>query len=237
MIRCLNNLSIEEVKSLLKYLQAFLTIQRQEKISQILNNRTRCLNVVLEDLYQPHNASAVMRSADAFGVQDIHIIENRNTFTSERKISAGSDKWLTLERYKGENSTEQCINQLKSSGYLIAATTPQANSIDIRELDVSQNISLLFGTELTGLTEVAMELADVRVKIPMYGFTESYNLSVSAALSLYELSTRLRSERSDWNLKEEEMLRLETDWTIKSVRAGVQLTKKYLDQSGSDLIH
>jgi tRNA (guanosine-2'-O-)-methyltransferase len=172
-----------------------------------------------------------MRSADAFGVQDIHIIENRNTFTSEKKISVGSEKWLTLYKYKGQNSTEQCIRQLKSDGFLVAATTPQANSVDIRDLSVEQNISLLFGTELTGLTDTAMDLADVRVNIPMYGFTESYNISVSTALGLYELSTRLRKERSDWNLKVEERLRLETDWTIKSVRAGKQLAEKYMSLS------
>jgi tRNA (guanosine-2'-O-)-methyltransferase len=231
MISCLNNLSAEEIKSLLNYLQGYLTEQRQDRIKEILKNRTRHINVVLEDLYQPHNASAVMRSADAFGVQDIHIIENRNTFISERRISAGSEKWLTLYRYRGENSSQLCIEKLKSEGYLIAATTPRDVAVDIRELDVNQKISLIFGTELTGLTDIAMDLADVKVRIPMYGFTESYNISVSAALSLYELSTRMREERSDWKLSNDEILRIETEWTIKSVRAGKHLAEKFLSQN------
>src|SRR5690606_12525524 len=145
----------------------------------------------LENLFQPHNASAVLRSCDGFGIQDIHIIENYNKYKPNREIDMGSSKWLNTIKYKEkENNTVECIRHLKSKGYKIVATTPHENDCLIDDLPLDQPTALLFGTELTGLTKEALNEADAFVKIPMFGFTESFNISVSVALALYSVTQK-----------------------------------------------
>lgn len=222
------NLVESKFPEVINYLREFVTDQRWERINRVLDSRTRCLNVVLEDLYQPHNASAVMRSCDAFGIQDLHVIENRNRFTPDSGVAMGAEQWLTVEKYRGKQALERCLSRLKEEGYLIVATSPHEQELDIGKLDASRNLSLMFGSELSGLSEEALEQADVRCSIPMEGFTESLNISVSAALFMFHLSRKLKSSGRNWQLTDKERLRLQYEWLLKSLKAGEELVERFL---------
>ena len=171
--------------------------------------------MVLEDIYQPHNASAVLRSCDCFGIQDVHIIENQNIYEVNPDVALGSSKWLNLIKYtEAENNTPAAIRSLKDKGYRIVATTPHKDDVDLQTLDLDKGpVALLFGTEMRGLTDDALAMADEYMKIPMYGFTESFNISVSAAPCLFYLSEKLRNSELPWQLTEEEKLDVQLDWT------------------------
>lgn len=223
-------MQLEEKKQLVAYLTEFVTQSRQQKIEAVLQQRTRYVTVILEDIYQPHNASAVLRSCDSFGVQDVHIVENKNIFTITQGVSVGSDRWLTLYRYnqRGINNTKECLEKLKNQGYTIAATTPHAQQITIDKLPVNTKVALMFGSEINGLSEYAQTNADVCVKIPMNGFSESFNISVSAALCLYDVMTRLRQQDNNFELTEAEKLELKLNWLRKSIKAGELIEKKFL---------
>ena len=206
-------------KAFLNHLISFVSENKQNKFEQVLNNRTRHLTVVLEDIYQPHNASAVLRSCDCFGVQDVHIIENRNKYNVNPHIAVGSAKWLNLNYHNQQKeNTVACINELKAKGYTIVATTPHKDDVLLPELPIDKPIALMFGTELEGLTDVALEHADVFMRIPMYGFTESFNISVSAALCLQSITERLRKSQIKWQLSEDEKDAIKLEWAKKVVR-------------------
>lgn len=205
-------------KELINYLSQFISDNRRAKFDQVLNYRTRHITIVLEDLYQPHNASAVLRSCDIFGIQDIHIIENKNAYTVNKDIAMGSPKWLNLHKYrKEENNTLTCINELKEKGYRIVATSPHKNDCLLDDLSIDKPFALFFGTELTGISETVYEHADEFVRIPMYGFTESFNISVSAALCLNTLSEKLHQSANNWQLNNIEKEVLLLDWLRKSI--------------------
>ncbi|MGD1700343.1 TrmH family RNA methyltransferase [Dapis sp. BLCC M229] len=222
-------MELEEKQQLITYLSQFVTIARREKILSVLQQRTRHITVILEDIYQPHNASAVLRSCDSFGVQDVHIVENKNIFTITQGVTIGSDRWLTLYRYNQRdiNNTEECLKKLKSEDYIIAATTLHKEQITIEQLSVKKKVALMFGSEINGLSEYAHNNADVSVKIPMVGFSESFNISVSAALCLYDVMNRLKKEHNNWELSNTEKLDLELDWLRKSIKAGELIEKKF----------
>lgn len=214
---------------LLNYLLPFISDNKRSLFDNYIQHRTRHITVVTEDLCQPHNASAVMRSCDCFGIQDLHIIENRNEYALNKEISLGSDQWVDVYNYKSkENNTVDCLQQLKNKGYRIVATTPHKNDCLIQELDISQKTALIFGTELEGLSQTVFELADDFVKIPMYGFTESFNISVSAGISLYTLTERLHKSDINWQLSEPEKTDILIKWTCQVVKKPELLVKYYL---------
>jgi len=216
--------------ALYQYLSGFLTENKKIKFEEIVRRRTRYLTVVLEDLYQPHNASAVLRSCDCLGVQDVHIIENQNVYELNPDIALGASKWLTMIMHRGkENNTPDAIQTLRSRGYRIVATTPHKNDITLQELPVGEGpIALVFGTELRGLTENALDLADEFVKIPMYGFTESFNISVSAGISLFYLTEKIRNLVPGWQLTDEEQLDLKLSWTRSVIKMSDLIEKDFL---------
>jgi tRNA (guanosine-2'-O-)-methyltransferase len=204
-------------------LQAFLIPMVNENrlalIDRILADRTRYITVLLEDIYQPHNASAVLRTCDCFGIQDVHIVENRNTYELNPEVELGAAQWLTLHRYNQErNNTEQAIRDLKRQGYRIIAATPHTDDVEVADLVLGKDkMAIMLGTEMKGLSEKAMALADEFVKIPMVGFTESFNISVSAAIILYELNARLRRSDMNWKLKLSENEEIRYRWIKNSI--------------------
>ncbi len=211
---------------LLNFLESFISENKRDLFKQIIEFRTRYITVVLEDIYQPHNASAVLRTCDCFGVQDVHIIENRNIYEVNPDVALGSSKWLTLEKYNtAKNNTVDTINKLKSKGYKIVATTPHKNDTPLSQLDLSKKTALLFGTELKGLSDIALENADAFVKIPMVGFTESFNISVSAAIILHQLTEKLRASDYKWQLTDKEKLDIRLDW-VKNVLKNSDLVEE-----------
>ena len=201
------------------YLEQFVTEERKARLLEVLANRTRHVTVVLEDLYQTQNISAVMRSCECYGVQDAYIVENRNTFEIHKDISMGADKWLTLHHYPhAEHNMRQCIDDLHAQGYYVVATLPDEKRTTINDLPLDQKTAFLFGTELTGLSEEAVQCADCAALIPMYGFTESFNISNSAAIILSHFTERLRHSDIDWRLPQEEHDALYFEWLQKSLR-------------------
>ncbi|MFK8038366.1 MAG: TrmH family RNA methyltransferase [Crocinitomicaceae bacterium] len=211
---------MDKTKWLFNQFSKHITDNKKELFARLIENRTRHVTVVLENLFQPHNASAVMRSCDCFGIQDAHIIENYNKYEVNREIDMGSSKWLNTYKYKkAEHNTLEAINLLKGKGYKIVATTPHTNDCMIDELPIDQPIALMFGTELGGLTDVALEHADAYVKLPMYGFTESYNISVCVALALFSVTERIRKDPNiNWQLSEQEKHEILLAWTKNVVK-------------------
>lgn len=206
-------------KALMEFLLPMVNENRLALIDRLLKDRTRYITVLLEDIYQPHNASAVLRTCDCFGIQDVHIVENRNSYELNPEVELGAAQWLTLHHYNKEtNNTEKAIHSLKEQGYRIIAATPHTDDVKLADLDLEKGrLAIMLGTEMTGLTEKAMDLADEFVKIPMVGFTESFNISVSAAIILYELNKKLRASDIQWNLKPAEKEEIRYHWIKNSV--------------------
>lgn len=214
------------------YLKGYMTEERDALFQRVVAERTRKITVVVEDVYQPHNASAVLRSCDCFGVQDAHIIENENKWEVSEGVAMGSSKWLSVTRYNAlPHNTNACLSELKERGYRIVATTPHRDDYVLKDLPLDGKIALVFGTEVSGISDEVRALADDYVRIPMYGFTESFNISVAAALSLYELTDRMRRTFNDWCLSEQERQELLIEWATRSIRDGERILRNYLNES------
>ncbi|MDD5571987.1 MAG: RNA methyltransferase [Bacteroidales bacterium] len=215
-------------KELIKFLSQFITENRKNKFEEIIKLRTKHITVILEDIFQPHNASAVLRSCDCFGIQDVHIIENKNKYKVNPDVALGSANWLTLHHYnKQKDNTLCCINKLKKNGYRIIATTPHENNCNLEDFKIDKKIALLFGTEMKGLSEDAINNADGFLKIPMYGFTESLNISVSAAICLHYLTFKLRKSLLKWQLTKKETDEILLQWVRNSLKNHELLEKEY----------
>lgn len=256
---------MQSKQQLIDFLLTHLTDTRAQKIKDKSILRTNYITVVLEDIFQSHNMSAAIRSCEGFGLQNVHIIEDRNKYVVNQKVVKGAADWVDITRYKHaqlfetlenldsqnpeENlinnsgsikkanyetnfeNTKLCFEKLRAQGYRIVATTPHEKDKLIYDLPLETGkIALVFGTEETGLSKYAMENADEYVKIPMYGFTESFNISVSVAICLYELTKRLRASRINWQLTEEEVLDLQLNW-LKRCLPYFDLLKKEFDKN------
>ncbi|MBT5289725.1 MAG: RNA methyltransferase [Flavobacterium sp.] len=214
---------------LLTYLEGFVTDKRKKLFRNILQDRTRHFTVVLEDIYQQHNASAVIRSCDIFGIQDVHVIENKYKSKVSKNIAKGSQKWLSFHNYKEDtNNTLECLNSLKSKGYQIIATTPHNNSCSLHDFDISKKSAFVFGVEKTGVSDLVMNNADKILRIPMVGFTESLNISVAAAIILENLSHQLRNSALDWALTVEEQQILYTSWIEKTIKNVDEIKERFI---------
>jgi len=214
---------------LVSYLSTFVTQKRRERMEQVLARRTRYLTVVIEDIYQPHNASAVLRSCDGFGIQDVHIIENRNEYRLNPQVELGTAQWLSLHRYrKEENNTPEAISRLREAGYRIVATSSHSGQVRLEDFDLDAGrTAILLGNELDGLSESAITLADEYLTIPMEGFVESFNISVSAAVILHHLSHVLRNSTISWQLSEGGMEELRLGWLRASLKRWRQLEEEF----------
>lgn len=221
--------SLGSNRMLIEYLTQFVNENRLELLNRILAWRTRYLTVVLEDIYQTQNASAVLRSCECFGVQDIHIIENRNRFQVNRLVSLGAPKWLSLHRYnQDENNTTTALQSLKSAGYRIVATSPDPAAIPVQNFDLSKGkIALVFGSEKPGISDAAAAMADEFLTIPMVGFTESLNLSVSAATILFQLTSAMRQSSVPWQLTANEADEIMLEWLRRNIKRCSSIEAQY----------
>ena len=215
----------------IQFLSKYVTEHRFSLFQKVIENRTRYITVVLEDIFQPHNASAVLRTCDALGVQDVHIIENRNQYRVNPDVALGAHKWLNLYKYnKQENNTLAAIEHLRSEGYRIVATTPHKNDVELKEFDLDRGkVALFFGSELPGLSDIVLSNADEYLRIEMYGFTESFNISVSAAIILHYLTAKLRQSDLPWRLSEEEKKQIILEWLKRSIRNADALLRRLED--------
>lgn len=218
-------------KALLELAASQVTAERQALIDRVLPQRTRHLAVVLENIFQPHNASAVLRSCDLFGVQDVYILENRNSYQVNRDVALGSAQWLTLHRYRQPDpeALEACAADLRQAGYRLVATTLRTGSKPVAEMDPTVKSALMFGTEMQGLTDAAHALADEWVHLPMVGFTQSFNISVSVALFLYDLTHRLRPSGVSWQLSPEEAVDLKIRWLLNAAARPDALLRHFVN--------
>ncbi len=213
---------------LLAYLEGFITPERKARFMEVLHSRTRFLTVALEDVYQLHNTSAVIRSCDVFGVQEAHLIEGRHGHRLDKNIAMGAQRWVDIHRH---SHPAKCIQVLRERGYRIVATTPRAGSTSLQDFSLQGPTALFFGTEKEGLSPEVLRQADAALYIPMHGFTESLNISVAAAIILQQLTTRLRASDLPWQLSEEEILQKRLDWTRKTIRAADEIIARYRGQS------
>lgn len=209
---------------LLSYLEGFISEDRKQRFLQVLEKRTRFLTVAIEDVFQMHNTSAVIRSCEVFGLQDLHVIENRFGKRLDKNIAMGAQQWVDVYRHE---SALSCITNLRMEGYRIIATTPHGEASGLEHFKMEGKSALFFGTEKEGLSKEILSNADSYLTIPMLGFTESLNISVSAAIILHNLSEKLRKSEFDWPLTDMEKLEKRLDWTQKSIKSIDEILRRY----------
>lgn len=219
-------------------LNEFYNIITPNKINlfdRIAADRTRHLTIALENIHQEHNASAVLRTCDCFGIQDLQVIEKDNQYQIQRDIALGSGRWVDIHHYNDElNPTKTCISSLREQGYQIVATTPHTDAYTVHDLPIDKPLALFFGTEGSGLSQEMLDEADLHVRIPMYGFTESFNISVSVAVLLQTIRQRLTMSFLDWKLSESEQTRLKILWCEKILNGGTALHSEFRQRYQKD---
>jgi tRNA (guanosine-2'-O-)-methyltransferase len=220
-------------EKLINHLSTFVTERRIQLFNKLLDLRTRYITVVLEDIFQAHNASAVLRSCECFGIQDVHIIENSNPYKISPDVALGAEKWLSIYRYNQHTeNTTTALNHLKKNGYRIVATSPHKNDCNLEDFDQQKGkFALIFGTELNGLSPLALDMADEYIRIPMAGFTESLNISVTAALCIHHLTGKLRNSMAiDWHLPVTEREDIMLNWLRTSIKKSDLIERAYTEQ-------
>ncbi len=211
----------------LNFLENILTENRKAKFLKVLENQTKHFTVVVEDIFQMHNASAVMRSCEVFGIQELNVIEERYGKSIDKEIAMGAQKWVDINKF---DNVANCIETLKNQGYQIIATTPHENDCLLDDFDISKPSALFFGTERDGLSDEVLQKADGFLKIPMVGFTESLNISVSAAIIIQNLTNRLRQSNVDWHLSDEEILVKRLAWAKSSIKDSKRIETRYFSK-------
>ena len=219
-------LSLDEVRERNEYLSSFLLESRIDTLNRALDMRTEYLTVMTENMFHAQNASAIVRHCEAFGVQNIHTVEDLCPFLPTLNIALGTDKWIDVKRH---TTTADAIKDLRKEGYRIIATTPHHKSCTPETFDVKKGkFVLVFGTEKTGVSEEIMAEADEFLQIPMCGMVDSLNVSASAAILIYMLSQRMRLECDNWHLSDEKRARTLYDWYRYAVRdSEALLERKY----------
>jgi tRNA (guanosine-2'-O-)-methyltransferase len=219
-------------QGLLDYLASFISENKKSAIENALKERTRFYTVVLEDIFKPHNASAVLRTCDCFGIQDVHVIEKANKYKVNPYVTRGASQWIDLHKYDSTEGSPvlDCFTKLKTKGYKIYGTSPVPGSMTIHELDPNQKIALVFGNEHDGISEEVTKNVDGLVHIPMMGFSESFNISVSASIFLYDIRKRAKELGiSDFFLAEAEKEELRIRWYRDVVRRSDLIEKAYYE--------
>ena len=223
--------NFQNKKSLISFLYKHITPERAQRFEEVLQSRTRHILIVAEDVYQERNASALIRTADCFGIQEVHIIENHNQYKISPGITRGADKWVDVMIHQGgNNNTEKCIVQLRKRGYRIVASSPHKGDQTPEKIGLDEKTAIFFGGEKEGLSAKVISEADAFIKIPMVGFTESFNLSVAGGILLYTLTQRLRKSNIHWQLTEDEKNDMRIKWSMNTINRADQLVKKFNQQ-------
>ncbi|MBS1682821.1 MAG: RNA methyltransferase [Bacteroidetes bacterium] len=221
---------LSKEQRVIHHLSQYVTEHKKAFIEKVLAVRTRHITLVLENIYQSQNASATLRTCECLGLQDVHIIEDTSNYGTNKKVLKGANKWLDLHRHKmkGFNNTEICFRNLRQSGYKILVTDPSPDGISVNEVAIDQKIAIVMGNELQGTSKYAIEHADQKIVVPMFGFTESFNISVCAALCLNTFLTKLRLSEINWQLTEPEKEMLRLQWFRKIVRRSDLIEQEFL---------
>ena len=228
----INSLNTTQKHELLDYLDTFIQDPRRDRLNNVLDNRTTHFCIAMEDLFYERNSGAIIRTADGYGIQNINVIEPEDSFKSKvtNIISKGAEKWVTKTQFGNpETGVLDCINHLRKEGYQIVATSPHTDGHTIHNFDITKKSAFFLGTEKTGISDIVMEEADDYISMPIYGFTESYNVSVANAILLHELVNRVRKSDVDWHLSPEERKELMLDWVMKSIVSSDYLAEKFIE--------
>lgn len=215
----------------LEHLARFISDHKKQGVEKVLSLRTTQITVILEDIFQSQNASAAIRTSECMGIHNVHIVENISKYSINPRVLKGANKWMNISHYtsKTENNTLSCFKMLRSEGYKILVTDPSEDGISIHEIDAAHGrVALLFGNELRGASREALKEGDQKVKIPMYGFTESLNISVSVAMCLGALVTKLRLNGIDTSMSQSEKEKIRLNWYRKIVRKSDLIEREYL---------
>jgi tRNA (guanosine-2'-O-)-methyltransferase len=218
-------------RRVLDHLAQFITDHKKNGVERVLENRTRYITVVLEDIFQSQNASAVIRTCECMGLQEVHIVENITKYSINPRVLKGSNKWMDIRKHASskDNNTTTCIASLKEAGYSVLAMDPDADGKSIFDVDIaSSKVALIFGNELRGLSAAALKQCDKKVRIPMYGFTESLNISVSVAICLNTLVSQIRDNKIDAGLSLDERDAIRLAWYRKIVRNSTLIEQEFL---------
>lgn len=213
------------------HLSKFVSDHKKAFIEKVLMERTRYLTVVLENIYQSQNASAAVRTAECMGLQDMHIVEDTAKYHLNIRVLKGSYKWMDLHRYRdgNVNNIAACFRRLREGGYRILAADPAADGVSIDDIDVSAGkMALVFGNELRGASPYSLAHVDQKIRIPMYGFTESFNISVSVAICVHTLLGKLRQSDVPISLSDAEKDLIRLIWYRKIVRRSDVVEREFL---------
>jgi tRNA (guanosine-2'-O-)-methyltransferase len=221
---------MSEKEQLCDFLEKYLSPNKKGLFDRILPFRTRHFTAIVEDIYQEHNAGAIVRNCDVFGIQDVHIIETHHSFRVSHSIAKGAIKWVDMHIYDHfEDNIDTCMQAVKEQGYQVIGATPHENSCLLADFDITKKTAFYFGTEKNGISQKALSQMDGFVKIPMKGFSESLNVSVSVAIILHYLTLKLQASNIAWQLSQEELLDKRFDWIVKSVRNPDYLIKYFYE--------
>ena len=209
------------------YLKQFLTDERLSKIEHFSQESSDFVLPVMEDVYQFRNAAAIVRSVEACGFHHVVALEEENVFNPNLKVTKGAETWVQVE--KMPNNLDS-LKEIKNRGYKILAVSPENNATMLPDYEVKEPIALVFGTELEGVSDEILDFADETLAIPMYGFTKSFNVSVAAAICMYELKQKLMKSGIDYKLSKEKLLEMKIRWTVNSIRSGEELLERFLNR-------
>jgi tRNA (guanosine-2'-O-)-methyltransferase len=196
---------------------SFLSDERKASVEHVLSHRTKHIRVAVEDLIDSHNVSAIIRTGECMGIQDFHVIDNEQNFHIGKGVSKGASKWIDIHRHNEsdvDNSLE-AIKNLKEAGYQLLVTSLASRATALNAVDISRPFVVVLGNETRGTSEIMKEHADQLISVPMYGFTESYNVSVSAGIILHQLTERIHKEVENWQLTEKEKIDYKFQWYKK----------------------
>ncbi len=211
----------------------FLTDERKELFERLLENRTRHVVIAVEDIFHEHNSGALVRSAECFGIQDVHVMEDENNFKVQRGMAMGAEHWVSIKSHKAEVGIVSCVDELKENDYTIVAATPHHNDIELPDFIPDNKTAFFFGSEKAGVSPIVMEKADVHLRIPIYGATESFNVSVSSALILQDMRAKLaKMNKEIWQLSNEEQVFLKLEWGLRTLKKPKILVTDFYQRKG-----
>lgn len=209
-------------------LESLLTPERIARIDTVLDARLRSVAAAVEDTYDPHNAAATIRTSEALGLQELHVIEPGDRFSAAKGVTRGAHRWIDLHRWP---SADLAAAGMRARGFRVYATLPDARAVSIEDLDVSSPVAVIFGNEHSGVSPTAIAACDGTLTVPMFGFTESYNLSVTVGLAMSRLAARRRAYLgATGDLDPDRRARLRARWFALRIRAAVNIVERKLSK-------
>jgi tRNA (guanosine-2'-O-)-methyltransferase len=218
-------MQMKDLAKTFDYLKQFLTEDRLTKIEHFSQESSDFILPVMDDVYQFRNAAAIIRSVEACAFHKVVAMEEENVFDPSLTVTKGAETWVEVEKMPKNVAS---LQNIKDRGYKIMAVSLEKNAVMLPDYQIKEPIALVFGTEKEGVSEEVLDFADETLAIPMYGWTKSYNVSVAAAICMYELKQKLMKSDIDYKLTDEKLMKMKIRWAVNSMRSGQQIFEKYL---------